>query len=95
MKSNSRLSCNTNNTRPKRGLTNTCGRRDTSPYVVGKELEVDGPLVGEHATELVGAREIAGGIGSEEGESEEELDENDESEEEKGEGNSDRLEERE
>lgn len=58
-------------------------------YLVGEELEVDGPLVGEDATELVGAREVSGGVGGEEGKSEEELDDHNDSEEEEREGNTD------
>lgn len=89
MKSSSRPSCSASNARPKQGLTNTYARRGRKEYLVGEKLEVHRPLVREDATELVGAREVARGVGGEEGESEEQLDENDESEQEEREGNAD------
>ena len=89
MKSSSRPSCKHSSARPNCGLTNTCGRRGRGRYLVGEELEVDGPLVGEDATELVGAREVSGGVGGEEGKSGEELDDHNDSEEEEREGNTD------
>ena len=62
--------------------------------VEGHELEVDGPLVGEHTAlrvrrwkhcdEFVGAAEVVGSVRGDEGHAEEELCENDDTEEEDG-----------
>lgn len=70
-------------------------------YVVGEELVVDRPLVGEDAAlavtarrfgyEFVGATEVTGGVRGDEGHAEKELDHHDDEEEDDGANDSDGL----
>ena len=70
-------------------------------YVVGEELVVDRPLVGEDASlavtarrfgyEFVGATEVTGGVRGDEGHAEKELDHHDDEEEDDGANDSDGL----